>query len=119
VIARGVFEGLWRRTGEFKRTAKGVGRAPRFAWLAAVREEALFLGALALASAAVVWRFGADHTEAMLWACMLAAQALPYAASIAAARIAERGNRTGRSVQPAPEPAPRARPALAAVRAAA
>ena len=42
-IARGVFEGLWRKTGEFKRTAKGVGRAPRFAWLAAVREEALFL----------------------------------------------------------------------------
>ena len=119
VIARGVFEGLWRRTGEFKRTAKGVGRAPRFAWLAAVREEALFLGALALASAAVVWRFGADHAEAMFWACMLAAQALPYAASVVAARIAARGTRAGRSVQPAPEPAPRARPALAAVRAAA
>jgi exo-beta-1,3-glucanase (GH17 family)/cellulose synthase/poly-beta-1,6-N-acetylglucosamine synthase-like glycosyltransferase len=115
VIARGVFEGLWRRTGEFKRTAKGVGRAPRFAWLGAVREEALLLGALGLASAAVVWRFGADHVEAMFWAFMLAAQALPYAASVAAARIAARGTRAGRSVQPAP----RAKPALAVVRAAA
>ncbi|MFO1364182.1 MAG: glycosyltransferase [Burkholderiales bacterium] len=117
VIARGVCAGLWRRNGEFKRTAKGAGRAPRFAWLAAVREEALLLGALGLASAAVVWRFGADHGEAAFWALVLAAQALPYAASVAAARIAAGGARTGRAVRTAP--APRAQPALAAVRVAA
>jgi hypothetical protein len=105
-IARGVFEGLWRRTGEFKRTAKGTGRAPRFAWLAAAREEGLFLVALVLAAAAVVWRFGADHREAMLWAYVLAAQALPYAASIATAWIAARGTRAERSVQPAPHAVP-------------
>jgi exo-beta-1,3-glucanase (GH17 family)/cellulose synthase/poly-beta-1,6-N-acetylglucosamine synthase-like glycosyltransferase len=105
-IARGVFEGLWRRTGEFRRTAKGTGRAPRFAWLAAAREEGLFLVALVLAAAAVVWRFGADHREAMLWACVLAAQALPYAASIATAWIAARGIRAERSVQPAPRAVP-------------
>ncbi len=118
-IARGVFEGLWRRTGEFKRTAKGVARAPRFAWLAAVREEALFLGALALASAAVVWRFGAVHGEAMFWAFMLGAQALPYAAAVAAARIAARGTRAGRSAQPASAPVPQPEPALRPVRVAA
>jgi hypothetical protein len=36
-IARAVFEGLWRKTGEFKRTAKGVGRAPR--WRGSRRRE--------------------------------------------------------------------------------
>jgi hypothetical protein len=89
-IARGVFEGLWRRTGEFKRTAKGVGRAPRFAWLAAIREETLMLAALALAAAAVVWRFGTDHVEAMLWSLVLAAQALPYVATVAVAWVSAR-----------------------------
>jgi hypothetical protein len=101
-IARGVFEGLRRRTGEFKRTAKGAGHAPRFAWLAAVREEMLFAAALALAAAAVVWRFGADHREAMLWAFMLAAQALPYLASLATAWIAARGARPQRAVTAGP-----------------
>jgi hypothetical protein len=105
-IARGVFEGLWRRTGEFKRTAKGTGRAPRFAWLAAAREEALLLVALVLAASAVVWRFGADHGEAMLWAFVLAAQSLPYAASVATAWIAARGAGPERSAQPAPRPVP-------------
>jgi hypothetical protein len=114
-----VFEGLWRRTGEFKRTAKGAGRAPRFAWLAAVREEALFLAALALAAGAVVWRFGTDHVEAMLWAFALGAQALPYAAAVATARIAAGRARAGRAAQPAPEPAPQVEPALRPVRAAA
>jgi hypothetical protein len=105
-IARGVFEGLWRRTGEFKRTAKGTGRAPRFAWLAAAREEALLLVALVLAASAVVWRFGADHGEAMLWAFVLAAQSLPYAASVATAWIAARSAGPERSAQPAPRPVP-------------
>jgi hypothetical protein len=113
-IARGVFEGLWRRSGEFKRTAKGAGRAPRFAWLAAVREEMLFAAALALAAAAVVWRFGADHREAMLWAFVLAAQALPYAASIATAWIAARETRSQRAVESAPRPAPSPLPDLRA-----
>ena len=105
-IARGVFEGLWRKTGEFKRTAKGVGRAPRFAWLAPAREEALFLAALGLAAAAVAWRFGTDHREAMLWAAVLAAQALPYAAAVATAWIAARSTGAERSAQPAPRAVP-------------
>lgn len=111
-IARGVFEGLWRRTGEFRRTAKGVARAPRFAWLAAVREEMLFTIALAMAAGAVLWRFGADHREAMLWAFVLAAQAAPYVASLAAAWIAGRGTRSRPAVASAPCPAPVPQPAL-------
>jgi len=105
-IARGVFEGLWRKTGEFKRTAKGVGRAPRFAWLASAREEALFLAALGLAAAAVAWRFGTDHREAMLWTVVLAAQALPYAAAVATAWIAARSTGAERAVQPVPRAVP-------------
>jgi hypothetical protein len=111
-IARGVIEGLWRRTGEFKRTAKGGAKARRFAWLAAIREESLLLGALALAVAAVVWRFGTDHVEAMLWACALAAQALPYAATIAVAWVS---SRDGRVAAAAPKlDAPAALPELRA-----
>jgi cellulose synthase/poly-beta-1,6-N-acetylglucosamine synthase-like glycosyltransferase len=102
-IARGVFEGLWRRTGEFKRTAKGVGRAPRFAWLAAIREETLMLAALALAAAAVVWRFGTDHVEAMLWALVLAAQALPYVATVAVAWVSARAT-SEKAVAPTVQP---------------
>jgi exo-beta-1,3-glucanase (GH17 family)/cellulose synthase/poly-beta-1,6-N-acetylglucosamine synthase-like glycosyltransferase len=105
-IARGVFEGLWRRTGEFKRTAKGAGSAPRFAWLAAIREETLMLIALALAAAAVVWRFGADHPEAMLWAIVLAAQALPYAATLAVARVSAGASTVPARAPAAPEPVP-------------
>jgi exo-beta-1,3-glucanase (GH17 family)/cellulose synthase/poly-beta-1,6-N-acetylglucosamine synthase-like glycosyltransferase len=113
-IARGVFAGLWRRTGEFRRTAKGTEWTPRFAWLAAAREEALFLLALALAAGAVALRFGTDHREAMLWAVVLAAQALPYAAAVATAWISARGTAAERAAQPAPRAAPEPVPELRA-----
>ncbi len=86
-VARGVFEGLARQNGTFKRTAKGTSGHSRFKWLDAVREEALILAALALAAAGVVLHFGASHREAMLWAAVLAAQALPYAAALGCAWI--------------------------------
>jgi cellulose synthase/poly-beta-1,6-N-acetylglucosamine synthase-like glycosyltransferase len=89
-IARGVFEGLWRRAGEFKRTAKGTGNSPRFVWLASIREETLLAFTLALAMAAVVWHYGTDHVEAMLWAAILAAQALPYVATVVVAWVSAR-----------------------------
>src|SRR5215510_1544338 len=65
-IARGIFAGLARRNGTFNRTAKGTSAAPKRA--APAREEALMFVALVLAAAGVVWRFGTDHVEAMLWA---------------------------------------------------
>ncbi len=110
-IARGVFAGLARRHGTFKRTAKGANGAAKRA--SAVREEALLLGALALAAAGVVLRFGTDHVEAMLWAAILAAQALPYAAAVLCSWIAARSGRT------AAVAAPQAEPVLVPVRAAA
>jgi len=101
-IARGVIAGLFRQHGEFKRTAKGAGGGAKDESGAAkagtasakgapaAREEALMLAALALAAAGVVFRFGADHVEAMTWAAVLAAQAAPYAAAVACAWIAAR-----------------------------
>jgi exo-beta-1,3-glucanase (GH17 family)/cellulose synthase/poly-beta-1,6-N-acetylglucosamine synthase-like glycosyltransferase len=110
-IARGVFAGLWRRNGTFHRTAKGTASAPKRA--APAREESLMLAALALAAAGVVWRFGTDHVEAMLWAAVLAAQALPYLAAVACNWIA------GRSRRAAVVPVPQTAPGLAPVRVAA
>jgi hypothetical protein len=110
-IARGVFAGLARRTGTFHRTAKGTNGASKRA--APAREESLMLAALALAAAGVVWRFGTDHVEAMLWAAVLAAQALPYAAAVACGWIAGWSNRA------AAVAVPQAERALAPVRVAA
>ncbi len=110
-IARGVFAGLGRRNGIFHRTAKGTSAPLKRP--SPAREESLMLAALALAVAGVVWRFGTDHVEAMLWAAVLAAQALPYAAAVACSWIA---GLSGRAVAVA---APQAEPALVPVRVAA
>jgi exo-beta-1,3-glucanase (GH17 family)/cellulose synthase/poly-beta-1,6-N-acetylglucosamine synthase-like glycosyltransferase len=112
-IARGVFAGLARRTGTFHRTAKGTNGARKRA--SPAREESLMLVALALAAAGVVWRFGTGHVEAMLWAAVLAAQALPYVAAVACSWIA---GRSGRAADVA-VPQPQAEPELAPVRVAA
>jgi exo-beta-1,3-glucanase (GH17 family)/cellulose synthase/poly-beta-1,6-N-acetylglucosamine synthase-like glycosyltransferase len=111
-IARGVLAGLVRRNGTFKRTAKGANGAARRA--SAVREEGLMLGALSLAAAGVVFRFGTDHVEAVLWAAILAAQALPYAAAVTCSWIAGRSGRKAAVVA-----VPQAAPELAPVRVAA
>ncbi|MCZ7566508.1 MAG: hypothetical protein M5U08_24160 [Burkholderiales bacterium] len=47
-------------------------------------------GALALGAAGILWRYSAGHPEAMLWLAVLAAQALPYFASLASAAISAR-----------------------------
>jgi hypothetical protein len=99
-IARGVFAGLARRTGTFHRTAKGTNAASKR--VAPAREESLMLAALALAAAGVVWRFGTDHVEAMLWATVLTAQALPYAAAVFCSWIARRSGRAKAIAIPQP-----------------
>jgi hypothetical protein len=73
------------------------------------------LAALGLAAAGVVWRFGTDHVEAMLWAAVLAAQALPYVAAVACSRIATASGRAADAAVPQPQ----AEPKLAPVRVAA
>jgi len=110
-IARGIFAGLARRNGTFHRTAKGASAATKRA--SPAREESLMLAALALAAGGIIWRFGVDHVEAMLWAAVLAAQALPYAAAVACSWIA------GWSSRAVPVPVPQTAPETAPVRVAA
>jgi exo-beta-1,3-glucanase (GH17 family)/cellulose synthase/poly-beta-1,6-N-acetylglucosamine synthase-like glycosyltransferase len=86
-IARGIWQGLWAKKGVFVRTAKGTRRRSLLALFDAVREEALLLAALVLAMFAVDRHFGSDHQEAKLWAAVLAAQALPYAAALVTSLI--------------------------------
>ena len=86
-IARGVWQGLWAKEGVFVRTAKGTRRRPLLALFESVREESLLLAALATAIFAIDRHFGLDHLEAKLWAAVLAAQALPYAAALVTSLI--------------------------------
>ena len=86
-IARGIWHGLARKDGTFKPTMKGVNGDKRPGTLAVVREETLLLVALTIAAAAVTWRMGYDHYEAMLWVTLLVAQAIPYAAAVSCALI--------------------------------
>ena len=86
-IARGIWHGLARKNGTFKPTMKGVNGNKRPGTLAVVREETLLLCSLMVAAAAVTWRMGYDHYEAMLWVTLLVAQAIPYAAAVSCALI--------------------------------
>ena len=98
-IARGVWAGLFYKTGVFQITAKGkvpssssaVGLpaepkphayAQLAEMLAPAREELLLLTALLLAITAMAITRDSGHTESALWMLMLALQALPYAASL-------------------------------------
>ncbi|MCL4802295.1 MAG: glycosyltransferase [Burkholderiales bacterium] len=101
-IARGIFEGLARKEGKFITTTKGWQPRGRFGAFNVVREEALMFGALALGAAGMLWRYGPGHAEAMLWLVILAAQATPYLASLAAAAIS---TRAAAAARPAAQPA--------------
>ncbi len=81
-IARGIWYGLARKDGTFNPTMKGVNGNKRPGTFAIVREEALLLSSLAIAAAAVIWRMGLNHHEAMLWVALLMAQAVPYVAAV-------------------------------------
>lgn len=111
-IARGVFQGLVQKKGVFVRTAKSFNQRGKLAAMfAVVREEALMLAALTLGVGLVVWLLGPAHREAMLWAAILAAQALPYLSAMATAAISVRSGteKRPRSAEPVPETASVAR----------
>ncbi|MFZ5557173.1 MAG: glycosyltransferase family 2 protein [Pseudomonadota bacterium] len=89
-IARGVFEGLWRKQGVFIRTAKTAGQRGKLAaMLMVIREETLMLAALVLGAGLVAVLLQGQR-EALLWASILAAQALPYLSTLASAVISVR-----------------------------
>lgn len=95
-IARGVLRGLVAREHPFTRTAKQRRLRRQPGAFQAVREEAGLLLALLLGLLAVGGIAGAGSLEARLWQLVLAAQALPYAATVSVAWVAARaGERPG------------------------
>lgn len=118
VIAQGVLNGLWAKRGVFVRTAKGAQRRSLLKAFDVVREEAMLLVALGLAILAMLQSMGPGHREAMLWVTILAAQSLPYLATLTvafvSARTAAAPRQVPRTAAPAAEATPLPAPALAA-----
>ena len=87
-IARGIFLGLWKKKGEFVRTAKSrrIGRKPSA--FVSVSEELLLFLALLACIAGMINSTGINYVEGRLWIAILAAQAIPYASALAGAWIA-------------------------------
>ena len=89
-IARGIYEGLWRKKGEFIRTAKSrrIGKKPNP--FTAVSEELLLFLAIVACVIGMVNSIGINYAEGKLWIAILAAQAIPYASALIGAWIAHR-----------------------------
>ena len=113
-IARGIFFGLWKKKGEFVRTAKSRRLSKRPNQFTAVREELLLFAAIVLAIAGMFGLPGVldrwitntveapdtlhltDYAEGKLWVLILAAQAIPYVSALIGAIVAARsGEKSG------------------------
>jgi exo-beta-1,3-glucanase (GH17 family)/cellulose synthase/poly-beta-1,6-N-acetylglucosamine synthase-like glycosyltransferase len=107
-IARGVLAGLAGRRAVFTVTRKATSGSAVAGVLASVREEAALLAALLACIVAVTLSRDATSPSIAVWIAFLAMQALPYAAALACAAIAQ-PSAMGRR-------APRAEPAALAER---
>jgi exo-beta-1,3-glucanase (GH17 family)/cellulose synthase/poly-beta-1,6-N-acetylglucosamine synthase-like glycosyltransferase len=89
-IARGIFLGLWKKKGEFVRTAKSrrIGKKPS-AFISVTEELLLFL-ALMAGIVGMINSIGINYVEGKLWIAILAAQAVPYASALIGAWVAHR-----------------------------
>jgi exo-beta-1,3-glucanase (GH17 family)/cellulose synthase/poly-beta-1,6-N-acetylglucosamine synthase-like glycosyltransferase len=89
-IARGIYLGLWKKHGEFVRTAKSRRMSKRPNPFAAVTEELLMFIAIALGIGGMAHAVGINYLEGKLWVAILCAQAIPYASALIGAWIAGR-----------------------------
>jgi exo-beta-1,3-glucanase (GH17 family)/cellulose synthase/poly-beta-1,6-N-acetylglucosamine synthase-like glycosyltransferase len=89
-IARGIYIGLWKKHGEFVRTAKSRRLSKRPKPFAAVHEELLMFCAIALGIGGMLHAVGIDYLEGKLWIAILCAQAIPYLSALIGARVAGR-----------------------------
>ena len=113
-IARGIYLGLWKKKGEFVRTAKSRRLSKRPNPFTAVTEELLMFVAIVLAIIGMLnlpgvldrWVTGThelpdtlhltDYREGKLWIAILAAQAIPYFSALIGATVAGRaGEKSG------------------------
>lgn len=81
-IARAVVTGLFTQNLPFHRTPKMENQTALLQGLMMAREESLILVALITAASAVLMFYGTDTQEALLWAGVLAIQAVPYLAAL-------------------------------------
>ena len=88
--ARGIFLGLWRKKGEFVRTAKSrrIGKKPSA--FVSVSEELLLFLALMAGIVGMINSIGINYVEGKLWIAILGAQAIPYASALVGAWVAHR-----------------------------
>ncbi len=111
-IARGIYLGLWKKKGEFVRTAKSRRLSKKPNPFTAVTEELLMFIAIVFAIAGMLnlpglldhWLTGThelpgtlhltDYREGKLWIAILAAQAIPYIAALIGATVAGRAGET-------------------------
>ncbi len=93
-IARGIFLGLWRKKGEFIRTAKSRRLNDKPSAFASVREELLMFIALCGCVIGMLLSSAMQYTEGKLWITILAAQAIPYASALIGAWVAHRSGDT-------------------------
>jgi len=82
VIGRAIFKALFSTRLGFLRTPKGENKPALVKGLVMAREESCMLLMLLVTQLAVVYRFGADNLNAVLWLALLAIQSLPYAAAL-------------------------------------
>ncbi len=113
-IARGIYLGLWKKKGEFVRTAKSRRLSKKPNPFAAVSEELLMFIAIGLAIVGMLnlpnllsgWVNGipelpdarhlTDYSEGKLWIAILFAQAIPYGSALIGALVAARaGEKSG------------------------
>ena len=84
------FQGLWRKKGEFVRTAKSrrIGKKPSA--FVSVSEELLLFLALMAGIFGMINSIGINYVEGKLWIAILAAQAIPYGSALIGAWVAHR-----------------------------
>jgi len=87
-IARGIFLGLWKKKGEFVRTAKSRRLNRRPSAFASVREELLMFIAIGLGIVGMLHSIGIQYVEGKLWIGILTAQAIPYLSALIGAGVA-------------------------------
>lgn len=82
VIGRAMLQGMVTDKVPFLRTPKAEDKPGLALGFSMAREESLAMLALWLASAGTALRFGVQGAEVTLWAVVLVAQSLPYAAAL-------------------------------------